>query len=158
MPFLETHPSLQDVSLARCTITDATLNAVARHLPLLLSLDVAFCPKISPGAVRECVVWCRYLEMVGLTGCEGVRAADFPELKFRVVRELDALWFDQIGTIRQVEKERMERERSEKKEEMGEASGSRGDGANGISGADAGEGREGNGEEEDGEGEEVQSE
>ncbi|RUS16243.1 hypothetical protein BC938DRAFT_476650 [Jimgerdemannia flammicorona] len=124
VPFVEAHPALHEISLARCAITDITIHTVAARLPALRLLDVAFCA-VTSAAIRTCVVRCPDLEMVGLTGCEDAAAADFPELGFEG-GELDVLWLDQIAMIRTVEMERLEREMLEAEEMEREGAGASG--------------------------------
>ncbi|KAI9252362.1 hypothetical protein BDA99DRAFT_520896 [Phascolomyces articulosus] len=76
--FIETHPYLGYLTLMACGITDATLDAIQRHLPQLVYLDISFCQSVSMGGVRRLIRGSK-LQMIGLKAC-GLRKFQFPEV------------------------------------------------------------------------------
>ncbi|KAI9494856.1 hypothetical protein BDB00DRAFT_816098 [Zychaea mexicana] len=95
--FIEAHPQLEYLTLMACGITDLTLDAIQRHLPRLLYLDISFCQSVTMGGVRRLIRGSR-LQMIGLKAC-GLRKFQFPE----VPRGSDLLRQTQVDIFNEAE-------------------------------------------------------
>lgn len=79
IPFIKTHPNIRGMFLLECDITDETLEAIASQLPLLHSLDLSFCARLTSRGVRHLVSHCSNLTLLGLKNC-GMTHNEFPEI------------------------------------------------------------------------------
>ncbi|CAO3601094.1 unnamed protein product [Absidia cylindrospora] len=85
IPFLQTHPGLQQLHLTRCELTPVTVMAIAAHLPNLVMIDLSQngYQSLSPASVRHMVRHCRRLTWMDLS---------YSELDIKDFAELEVLW------------------------------------------------------------------
>lgn len=123
IPFIKTHPNIRGLFLLECAITDATLETISSHLPLLHNLDMSFCPRLTPSGVRRLIHDCPNLRLLGLKNC-GITKNDFPEIPYVFTTggtnypHLNTLHYLELASIREhtEEAEIVEDETSESEE------------------------------------------
>jgi hypothetical protein len=125
IPFIKTHTNIRGLFLLECAITDQTLDAIARYLPYLHNLDVSFCRKLTAGGVRNLIVNCSNLRLLGLKNC-GITQSDFAEIPssvFPAITEnyphINTLSYIELGYIRTRAHLQQEQQQQQQEEEEG---------------------------------------
>ncbi|XP_017972760.1 PREDICTED: F-box/LRR-repeat protein 12 [Theobroma cacao] len=70
-------PSLTVISLYRCNITDAALEALASTCLALKHVNLAYCPRISDSGLRALSQGCRQLSAIKISNCRAVSGVGF---------------------------------------------------------------------------------
>lgn len=122
IPFIKTHTNIRGLFLLECAITDHTLDAIARYLPDLHNLDISFCRKLTARGVRNLIINCTNLRLLGLKNC-GVTQTDFPEIPstvFPAITEnyphINTLSYIELGYIRARAHEQQQQQQEEGEE------------------------------------------